>query len=77
MNTVSPGAVATAMTTAEADSVYGEHLRKMLDACGAGRAATPAEIADVVAFLAGPDARYVTGTDLVVDGGQSAWARWH
>jgi NAD(P)-dependent dehydrogenase (short-subunit alcohol dehydrogenase family) len=77
VNSVSPGTVATAMTTAEADSVYGEHLRKMLDECGAGRAATPAEVADVVAFLAGPESRYVTGTDLVVDGGQSAWVRRH
>lgn len=69
VNSVSPGAVATDMAKAESGSVYGEHLRKMLDACGAGRAATPAEIADVVAFLAGPQAQYVTGTDLVVDGG--------
>lgn len=77
VNSVSPGTVATDMAKAEAGSVYGEHLRKMLDGCGAGRPAAPAEIADVVAFLAGPQAQYVTGTDLVVDGGQSAWLRRH
>ena len=34
-----------------------------------GRVATPEDIADVIAFLLGPDARYVNGHDLVVDGG--------
>jgi NAD(P)-dependent dehydrogenase (short-subunit alcohol dehydrogenase family) len=36
-----------------------------------GRVATPEDIADVIAFLLGPDARYVNGHDLVVDGGVS------
>ena len=77
VNSVSPGVVATAMAKADADSAYGECLRKVLDGCGAGRSATPAEIADVVAFLTGPHSQYITGTDLLVDGGQSAWMRWH
>ena len=34
-----------------------------------GRVATPEDMADVIAFLLGPDARYVNGHDLVVDGG--------
>jgi NAD(P)-dependent dehydrogenase (short-subunit alcohol dehydrogenase family) len=34
-----------------------------------GRVATPEDIADVIVFLLGPDARYVNGHDLVVDGG--------
>ena len=33
--------------------------------------ATPEDIADAIAFLLGPDARYVNGHDLVVDGGVS------
>jgi meso-butanediol dehydrogenase/(S,S)-butanediol dehydrogenase/diacetyl reductase len=37
-----------------------------------GRVAFPEEIASVVAFLAGPDAHYVTGAQLPVDGGLSA-----
>ena len=37
-----------------------------------GRAAEPAEVADVIAFLAGPDARFVTGVVLPVDGGLRA-----
>lgn len=38
-----------------------------------GRAATPAEIADAVLFLASDDARFVNGTHLFVDNGFTAW----
>jgi NAD(P)-dependent dehydrogenase (short-subunit alcohol dehydrogenase family) len=34
-----------------------------------GRVADPAEVARAVVFLAGPDAGYVNGAELVVDGG--------
>ena len=37
-----------------------------------GRAAEPAEVADVIAFLAGRDARFVTGVVIPVDGGLRA-----
>ncbi|MFH9006111.1 SDR family oxidoreductase [Streptomyces afghaniensis] len=77
VNTISPGVVATAMAKAEADSDAGGHMLAMLDACGAGRPGTPGEIADAVAFLTGPEARYITGSDLLVDGGQAAWIRRH
>ena len=49
----------------------------MLDASGMGRTGTPGEIASAVAFLTGPESSYVTGTDLLVDGGQAAWLRSH
>jgi NAD(P)-dependent dehydrogenase (short-subunit alcohol dehydrogenase family) len=77
VNTVSPGVIATAMARSEAQSATGEHMMAMLDACGAGRTGTPGEIAEAVAFLTGPGSLYITGTDLLVDGGQAAWLRWH
>jgi NAD(P)-dependent dehydrogenase (short-subunit alcohol dehydrogenase family) len=77
INTVSPGVISTAMARSEAESASGGHMMAMLEACGAGRSGTPGEIAEVVAFLTGPGSLYITGTDILVDGGQAAWLRWH
>ncbi|MGW8434538.1 SDR family oxidoreductase [Nocardiopsis sp. NPDC055879] len=77
LNTISPGVIATPMAAAEAESATGDHMMEMLRACGIGRSGTPGEIAEAIAFLSGPDARYITGTDLLVDGGQAAWIRHH
>ena len=38
-----------------------------------GRLGTPEEVASVIAFLASPGGRYITGTTIVVDGGVDAW----
>jgi glucose 1-dehydrogenase len=67
VNTVSPGMVRTGMTA----GVYADaRVAAERDALvPLGRVATPEDIADVIAFLLGPDARYVNGHDLVVDGG--------
>jgi glucose 1-dehydrogenase len=67
VNTVSPGMVHTGMSArvyADPDLVAARRALVPL-----GRIATPEDVADVIAFLLGPDARYVTGHDLVVDGG--------
>ncbi|GHH32883.1 NAD(P)-dependent dehydrogenase (short-subunit alcohol dehydrogenase family) [Streptomyces umbrinus] len=77
VNSVSPGVIATAMSRAEAASPSGAHMMQMLDASGSGRVGTPGEIADAVAFLTSPESSYITGTDLLVDGGQAAWLRLH
>jgi NAD(P)-dependent dehydrogenase (short-subunit alcohol dehydrogenase family) len=74
---LSPGVVATAMSEAEAASSSGDAMMSMLDACGIRRRATVAEIAGVTAFLVSDDARYLTGTDVLIDGGQAGWLRWH
>jgi NAD(P)-dependent dehydrogenase (short-subunit alcohol dehydrogenase family) len=67
VNSLSPGMVRTGMTA----KVYeNETIAAERDALvPIGRVATPEDMADVIAFLLGPDARYVNGHDLVVDGG--------
>jgi NAD(P)-dependent dehydrogenase (short-subunit alcohol dehydrogenase family) len=67
INTVSPGMVHTGMSArVYADPDLAAARRALVPL---GRVAVPEDVADVIAFLLGPDARYVTGHDLVVDGG--------
>lgn len=77
INTVGPGVISTAMARAEAASQTGSHMLEMLNARSIGRMGSTGELAEAVAYLAGPGAAYVTGTERLIDGGQVARLRWH
>ena len=66
VNAVAPGATLTERTALDAG--YANTWRELTPM---GRAATPGDIANAVLFLAGPEARHITGQTLVVDGGWS------
>ena len=68
VNAVAPSLT---MTDAVAD-IPATDLAAFIARIPMGRAAEPAEVADVIAFLAGPAARFVTGVVLPVDGGLRA-----
>ena len=67
VNVIQPGAINTEMNPQ--DGAFADSLRAMTSL---GRYGQPEEIAGAVAFLVGPDARYITGATLNVDGGQIA-----
>jgi len=70
VNAVAPGLVDTAMLKAATPRMGGEEAVKgMVARTPLGRLGTPSDIADVVAFLASPDARWVTGQVLDTTGG--------
>ena len=66
-NTIAPGFVDTAMLAPY--QAHREHLEKQIPA---GRFARPAEIAGLVRYLLSPDAAYITGVEITIDGGLSA-----
>ena len=67
VNTVQPGPIDTDMNPDNTELAANMKSRLAL-----GRYGKAEEIAAVVAFLAGPDASYITGTSINVDGGFSA-----
>ncbi|WP_191496440.1 SDR family oxidoreductase [Mycobacterium simulans] len=75
INSISPGIISTPMGQQELASPVGDGMRSMIAMSGTGRMGTPDDIAAATAFLLGPDATYITGTDLLVDGGVVAAAK--
>jgi 3-oxoacyl-[acyl-carrier protein] reductase len=67
VNLVQPGAINTELNPETAD-----HAAGLVAMTSLGRYGQPDEIAAVVAFLAGPDASYITGATVDVDGGHLA-----
>jgi NAD(P)-dependent dehydrogenase (short-subunit alcohol dehydrogenase family) len=67
VNAVAPGLIDTPMTRAMPDAVRD----KLVARIPLGRIGSPEDVAGVVAFLAGDDARYVTGQVLMCCGGRS------
>ncbi len=71
VNCLSPGLVKTDMTEQALGMLSDEHVSKLEAAhpLGAGR---PEDVARAAVFLLAPAARWITGTDLAVDGGFTA-----
>ncbi|WP_284264663.1 3-oxoacyl-[acyl-carrier-protein] reductase [Roseicyclus amphidinii] len=67
VNCIAPGFIETAMT----DKLNDEQKGKILGQIPAGRMGTPGEIAAAALYLASPEAGYVTGATLHVNGGMA------
>lgn len=67
VNAVAPGVIETDMLKARSDT----NLQGLRSLQPLGRLGTPADIARTVVFLAAPEADFITGQILLVDGGRS------
>ncbi|MFN6488186.1 MULTISPECIES: SDR family oxidoreductase [unclassified Nostoc] len=67
INNVQPGPIATDMNPSEGE--FAEMLKKQI---AVARYGTVDEVAGLVAYLAGPESGYITGANLMIDGGFSA-----
>ncbi|MFJ9174819.1 SDR family NAD(P)-dependent oxidoreductase [Streptomyces sp. NPDC102360] len=75
VNSVHPGSIETELSkslSADPSPEAAAYAQRMLDNTPMGHRGTPADIANAVVFLAGDESRFVTGTELVVDGGYTA-----
>ncbi|MFJ9379652.1 SDR family oxidoreductase [Streptomyces sp. NPDC101455] len=73
---MSPGPIATPMGALEFEGPHREVKLTMLRQSPLGREGTMTETADAIEFLASDRASYITGTDLLVDGGILATTRF-
>ncbi len=74
INSMSPGVIVTPLAYDEFAAI-GDLYQNMIDASAAMRTGTSEEIAAAAAFLLGEHSTFITGTDLLIDGGVMAAIR--
>jgi 3-oxoacyl-[acyl-carrier protein] reductase len=67
VNAVNPGVILTPFHERFTNE---EQMKRMVDTITMKRAGAPEEVATAIAFLASPDARYITGETIEINGGQ-------
>ena len=76
MNAVAPGITKTPMTdTATQSADFGEAMKAFAASVPLGRVGQPSDIAQAVCFLLSPQAAFICGSVLFVDGGHDAMLR--
>ena len=71
VNSISPGYIGTEMT--KLGMSQSDWYQRWLEFTPMGRLGEPQEVASVVIFLASDASSYFTGSNLLVDGGYTAW----
>ena len=76
INSISPGIIITPLANDELHGPRKDGYLKMIQASPAGRAGTPDEVGDLAEFLMGSRGRFISGTDILIDGGTTASYRY-
>jgi NAD(P)-dependent dehydrogenase (short-subunit alcohol dehydrogenase family) len=72
LNAISPGIIFTPLARDELTGPRGEGYRRMIELCPARRGGTPDEVGALGALLMGSDGGFITGSDVLIDGGVTA-----
>lgn len=72
VNAISPGIIITPLARDELNGVNGAGYRRMIDLAPAGRAGTPDEVGTVGELLMTERGAFITGSDILIDGGGTA-----
>jgi NAD(P)-dependent dehydrogenase (short-subunit alcohol dehydrogenase family) len=75
INAISPGIIYTPLAKDEMTGPNAAGYQRMIDLCPARRGGTPDEVGAAAAFLMGPEGAFITGSDLLMDGGVIAAMR--
>ena len=75
INSISPGIILTPLAQHELDSAVGAVYQTMIAASPTKRMGTPDEVAATAAYLLGPESSFMTGSDILIDGGVIAALR--
>ena len=72
VNAISPGIIITPLARDELNGVNGAGYRRMIELSPAGRAGTPDEVGTVGELLLTERGAFITGSDILMDGGATA-----
>ena len=73
VNSISPGLIQSCANRAHLDDAAGGFARAMIDRTLLGRLGEPEDVANLALFLASDESSYITGIDVVIDGGMKVW----
>lgn len=76
VNAISPGIIYTPLAKDEMTGPNAAGYQRMIELCAVGRGGTPDEVGAAAAFLMGTDGAFITGSDLLMDGGVIAARRF-